>query len=208
MPIEISGELLEDPINIEAIKVKEEAKPSPVFNTLSEVYEDVTTGGGRKLSSLFSPEAMKLFNESINAEELGMNFVSVGAGTIKMGSKVLSTIRDIDRNISPKSIEELKSITESIKKEGIKKPVTVTISTKDNMAYITDGNTRVTVAKNLGIENIPVRFEKTDVPFTSGQKSKAKSLSDLGIDIKTIPDKVLTKEQKRDKEELLKLLAE
>lgn len=145
-----------------------------------------------------SEQTVRLRNEALES--------SVKSAQETMPTSVLATMRDVDRNLTPKSNKELADITNSIKKEGIKKPVTVTVSTADNMAYITDGNTRVTVANNLGVKDVPVKFEKTDVPFTTEQRAKAQPLSKLGINPASIPDKKLTAAEQADKEELSKLL--
>lgn len=129
-----------------------------------------------------------------------------GSGILHMPTSVLKTIRDINRNIVPKSKEELLAVTNSIKQEGIKNPIIVTVSTKDGRAYITNGNTRVTVADNLNLPNVPVKLEKTSVPFTKEQLQKSRPIEELGISLKDIPEKQITKEVIEDRKELIKLL--
>lgn len=134
--------------------------------------------------------------------------VTYNQGTLKlMPTSVLAGMRDVDRNVTPKSDAEMASITASINKDGIKNPVVITISTADNMAYVTDGNTRVTVAQNLGINSVPVVFEKTDIPFTPEQKAKAKPLGETGINLVEIPDRSLSAQEQADREEMRALLA-
>lgn len=116
-------------------------------------------------------------------------------------------MKDVDRTAVPGSTD-LKELTEKIKKEGIKKPITVTVSLKDGLAYVTDGNNRLAAARELGLKDIPVKWETTEVPFTEEQVAKASSVEELGIKREAFKPKELTPEQIADREELRRLLGE
>lgn len=103
-------------------------------------------------------------------------------------------MKDRDRNVDPSSTD-LPALTESIKQEGIKEPITVTVSTADGLAYITDGNNRLAAARELGLKDVPIRIETTDVPFTLEQKAKAIPLDELGWTPESLPSKQKTAEQ-------------
>lgn len=123
-----------------------------------------------------------------------------------MPVSLLSTIRDVDRNTSEKYPGHLSEVQADIAERGIEEPVKVTISTSSGMAYISNGNTRVTAAMNLGLPTAPVTYEKTEVPLTAAQKRRARPVSELGIDVNSIPDKTLTPQEMADKAELQRIL--
>jgi hypothetical protein len=110
--------------------------------------------------------------------------------------------KDRDRN-TDKGSTDLKALTEDIKKNGIKNPITITVSTKDGMGYVTDGNNRLAAAKAAGIKNIPYRLETTDVKFTPEESAKAKPVKDLGIDLAQFKAKPKSK-QAQEAEDWLK----
>lgn len=113
--------------------------------------------------------------------------------TNKLPTDVLWEVKDKDRTTEPSSTD-LKKLTRDIKKNGIKEPVVITVSTADNMGYVTDGNNRLSAAKALGIDEVPYRVETTDVPFTPEQLAKAKSIDELGIPAETMAPKAKTAE--------------
>jgi len=129
-----------------------------------------------------------------------------------MPTEKLFTILDKNRRLEPKdtvySPGGLEDVKQSIAKEGIKKPITVTISKPDNMALVTDGNTRVMASYELKRDTVPTKFEKTEVPFTAEQKTRAKPLESLGLTQDMIPDKIPTKQAIADRAELRALLGE
>jgi hypothetical protein len=110
-----------------------------------------------------------------------------------------------DTIYSPGGLEDTKA---SIAKDGFDKarPITVTVSKPDNMALVTDGNTRTLANHELKNAQTPTRFEKTEVPFTEEQKARAKPLDTLGITQDMIPDKVKSAKQLADQAELRALL--
>jgi hypothetical protein len=110
--------------------------------------------------------------------------------------------KDRDRN-TDKGSTDLKALTEDIKKNGIKNPITITVSTKDGTGYVTDGNNRLAAAKAAGIKNIPYRLETTDVKFTPEESAKAKPVKDLGIDLAQFKAKPKSK-QAQEAEDWLK----
>ena len=103
-------------------------------------------------------------------------------------------MKDRDRTVDPSSTD-LKALTESIKKDGIKEPITITVSTADDMAYVTDGNNRLAAARELGIKDVPIRIETTEVPFTAEQRAKALTLEEMGWADENLPTKRKTQEQ-------------
>ena len=88
--------------------------------------------------------------------------------------------KDRDRAVESNSTD-LEALREDIARNGIKEPIVITVSTADGLGYVTDGNNRLTAARQLGLEKIPYRIETTNVPFTREQRAKAKSINALGI---------------------------
>lgn len=110
--------------------------------------------------------------------------------------------KDKDRIAEPSSTN-LKALTDDIARNGVKQPVTITYSTADHKGYVTDGNNRLAAAKRLGMSEVPYRVEKTDVPFTRDQLSKAKSADELGLKQSDLVDRPISK-QAMDANEWLK----
>lgn len=110
----------------------------------------------------------------------------IAQNPVALPTETLMGMRSFDRAAEPVAPGRLDAIKKDIAKSGIKEPITITISTKDNLALITDGNHRVTVAGDTGIAKVPVRYETTDMPFTDVQKINAMSVDKLGIDVAQI----------------------
>jgi hypothetical protein len=123
-----------------------------------------------------------------------------------MPTSLLSSIRDVNRNVTEKYPGHLGEVQADIAARGIEEPVRVTISTSSNMAYVSNGNTRITAAENLGLPTVPVVYEKTVVPLTIEQQRRARPVSELGIDVNSIPDKPLTTQQAADRAALQAIL--
>ena len=54
--------------------------------------------------------------------------------------------------------EEYEELRDEIKEEGVREPLIVIVSKSDGKAKIGEGNHRHAIAKELGIEYLPVRF--------------------------------------------------
>ncbi len=108
-----------------------------------------------------------------------------------MPTDILARMRDKNRREDPKGTvgdsQGIDTLKADIQVNGIRNPVVVTVSIPDKLAYVTDGNTRVSAAKELGIPTIRTVFQKTEVPFTAAQRAKAKHIDDLGISLDAIP---------------------
>ncbi len=86
-----------------------------------------------------------------------------------------------DRTADPVPGKDLTELRQSINQNGIKEPITILVSTKGNLAFVSDGNTRLTIAREAGITDMPVRIERTSRPFTEEVKGKAKPAESLGL---------------------------
>lgn len=88
--------------------------------------------------------------------------------------------KDFDRNVSPSSTD-LAALRSDIQKNGVQEPITITVSTADGRAYVTDGNNRMAAARELGLPDLPYKVELTDVPFTPEQRAKSRTVQELGL---------------------------
>lgn len=88
--------------------------------------------------------------------------------------------KDVDRTVSPSSTD-LAALRADIQKNGVREPITITVSTADGRAYITDGNNRLAAARELGLPDLPYKVELTDVPFTPEQRAKSRTVQELGL---------------------------
>jgi hypothetical protein len=87
--------------------------------------------------------------------------------TLSVGVEDLYKIREYDRNIKNgttglRTKEEYESLKESIKKEGIKTPLVVTLKKNemgDVSAIVGEGNHRIRIARELGITHLPVEIK-------------------------------------------------
>jgi hypothetical protein len=88
----------------------------------------------------------------------------------------LLPLREFDRETETHSgPETLNKLTEDIRKNGIKNPITVEIY--DGKAIVTEGNTILAAANRLGIKNIPVEVKFRNKDFGSGYIGKAVPVS-------------------------------
>ena len=94
--------------------------------------------------------------------------------------------KDRNRLVEPNSTN-LSELMADIKRNGIKMPITITVSVKDQAGYVTDGNNRLAAAKELGIKDIPYVVEISEVPFMRHELQKAKSIKELGIPATALP---------------------
>lgn len=78
-----------------------------------------------------------------------------------------NTIYDLINNKGNRTIEEEKRLFESIKQNGIKNPIR--IANNNGNFEIVDGNHRIEIAKNIGLEEIPVVYDEyfSDVELES-----------------------------------------
>ena len=72
---------------------------------------------------------------------------------------------EVDREEKEKYFKQYDDLKEDIKQNGIKEPVVLHYSNNDGYAYISEGNTRLAIAKDLGIEKIPVIVWRVDKPL-------------------------------------------
>jgi hypothetical protein len=102
---------------------------------------------------------------------------------------VLWKMKDFDRRENPSSTD-LDNLKGTIERKGFdpNKPITITISKEDGLAYITDGNNRLTAAHELGLESVPTRIIVSDVPFTAAERAKARPIEDIGLTKETLPE--------------------
>lgn len=125
-----------------------------------------------------------------------------------MPTDILKSIRFADRHLDPVEGIDIEKLTQKIRSEGFdpKQPVTVLVSTHDNMAFLQDGNHRVTAAVDLNIPDVPVRIETTDRPFTEEQRSKARPVGELPIRPEMYPKPNRTPQEQADFEEMQRLM--
>ena len=72
-------------------------------------------------------------------------------------TEALASIREHDRGEEPLDEERYNRLKESIKEEGIKQPVIIEYAKEDGTALLIEGNHRLAIAEELGIEQIPAR---------------------------------------------------
>jgi len=115
--------------------------------------------------------------------------------------------KDVDRTVTPSSTD-LAALRANIEQNGVRDPITITVSTADGLAYVTDGNNRLAAARALGIPDLPYKVELTDVPFTPEQRAKARPTQDLGLTEADLAPKTKSAEALAAEAELRKLLGE
>lgn len=126
----------------------------------------------------------------------------------RLPTKTLQSIVDFNRAERPSSTD-LVELTKNVSKEGVKTPIEITYSEPDGMALVTDGNNRIAAATAAGVSDVPVKFVRTEVPFTDAQRAKAKPIAELGLTEQQIPPrKPLTAQQVADKAEMQRLLGD
>lgn len=106
--------------------------------------------------------------------------VLLGEENKRMPLDVAWLAKDKDRFAEPSSTD-LKTLTDSIRREGVKEPITITVSPIDGKGYVTDGNNRLAGAMSAGLKDVPYKVEITNVAFSPDQLAKALDLDTLGI---------------------------
>jgi len=90
-------------------------------------------------------------------------------------------VKFADRNAEPVPELTVAEMKQSIQQKGITDPVTILVSTKDNLAFLSDGNHRVAAARDMNMPDVPVRIERTSRSFSDEVKAKAKHPDYLGL---------------------------
>ena len=162
--------------------VKEKVQVKQVQKQDVQITEEVETKDEE--AKRRAEEARKADKEEVQVEEkkfeseIHQKYHKKGKALDRVEYVPISEIdayKEHDREIEKKfSKEELDNLEEKIKKDGgIKEPIVIQID-GDGKALVIEGNTRIAVAKRLGIKKIPVRVIEGE--FGSINKHKAKKL--------------------------------
>lgn len=127
---------------------------------LPELPKPSTPTGGGKVDSL-TRQNIESWKKQGGEARGNVEFVSV---------EELEKYREHDREITPKTSDDktLDTLTEDIRKNGMKEPISVRYYKANRTAYIEEGNTRLAAAKRLGLKEVPVwvrRSEGTPVSY-------------------------------------------
>jgi hypothetical protein len=90
---------------------------------------------------------------------------------------------EIDREVTPVvpgSTDWLDDLTDQIRKEGFKEPLTIMYDPDRGLALLGDGNHRLAAAKRLGVDNVPVHVVRSDL----SAEAKAIAIADHGLEPK------------------------
>lgn len=157
-------------------EVLREGKPVRSFERLKEaqayVEKQLLAEGAA------SQAAAKATQERASAERASAEQTATGAGTRqeierrtranlpKMGeaaqmvpTSAMAPLREFDRAPGTqygRGTEEYKKLKASIEAEGIRNPIRLMFNPETGRAYVGEGNTRLAIAKELGLQNVPV----------------------------------------------------
>jgi hypothetical protein len=118
--------------------------------------------------------------DTLKAGDRAFQYSRAGDKPSTLKTDALWNAKDHDRNVDPSSTD-LAALTEDVRTNGVKEPITLKVSEADGMAYVSDGNNRLAAARQAGIADVPYKVDKTDIPFTADELAKAKSLESLGV---------------------------
>jgi len=132
-----------------------------------------------------APAALEVAKMEAEGPKIPFNFKNQGGGVLVGEQKRLPTAlawlaKDKDRFAEPSSTD-LAALTKDVSENGIKKPITITVSSSDGAGYITDGNNRLAAAQAAGLKDVPYKVEVTNVPFTKEQLNKSLPTDMLGL---------------------------
>ena len=158
------------------------------------------------------PTIKEDLNKGVEVQDLDMTeFLKAGGAAPATAPGRISVsaaweAKDFDRNANPSSTD-LPALTADVAKNGVQKPITITVDTTNGVGYVTDGNNRLAAARAAGAPDVPYKVETTDVPFTPEQMAKAKPVGELGIKPEELAPKAKSEEAK-DADDWLKAFNE
>lgn len=84
--------------------------------------------------------------------------------------KTLDKYKEFDRDTPVMGILGYNNLKADIKRNGIKEPLIIRYYKGDNTAFLTEGNHRLRIAKELGIKKVPVRVIRVNLNGKSSGK--------------------------------------
>lgn len=137
--------------------------------TLDAIQQQIEQTEGKKIVNLpnLNQSNTNIEQNALNTEQISQNNVqnvSNLENTVQM--EPIQKILSLQGNGGYRTQEQIDTLREDIKQNGIQKPIELT-KNKDGQIIINDGNHRLAIANELGMQQVPVKYLDEDIESIS-----------------------------------------